>query len=218
MDAAEVLLKLATLPPGALVRAQAVLEGRTSRRHYFDGTDARLAMWVKHYVKRFSLADANRAMGYTGKAHLIRRPVVQAMVVRATNELNEKCELDAKYVRDYIRDILEFCPGDWCNPAPDGSWVISQQAYSSLPQNVKRMIEGFEVYSDGTFKVNFMSKTAALALAAKLTVVQQASSPDRLQIPWDDISRHATLDAERAIDERIAAELALDPVNGRVHQ
>lgn len=121
-------------------------------------------------------------------------------------EYEADCKLKASYVREYIHDVLEMCPVDHFVPTGDGdgSWLIDMDALRALPQRVKRLIEYIDFTRDGFARVTFISKTAALALAARFTLMQQDGTVATL--PWEKLAGEIGVgkSGAAAIEERIA--------------
>jgi hypothetical protein len=102
----------------------------------------------------------------------------------------EKSELSAEYTREYVRSVLDFQPTEYFRPALGGGWLIDEEGYSSLPTNVKRLIEEIEyrvVQGVVFLAVRFVSKTSALAMAVRLTHTGKIGSASSSSIPWDEV-------------------------------
>lgn len=125
----------------------------------------------------FHPADAARAAGYvqpsTAAYKLLKRPDIQAALGKLQREREERCQLKADQVLDYLRRVLYLNPLEWFFPSEDGGWTVSD--LSVLPPEVGELIDGMEIKTrttdDGethtTFKVTLVSKATALSLAMK---------------------------------------------------
>jgi hypothetical protein len=132
-------------------------------------------------------------------------PLVHVAVEKRMDVLDGESKLRACYVRDYIYDVLELCPTDYFQLAPNGDWCISPRDFDQLPKEVKRLVEGIELRRQGPFqyvKVSFLSKQAALALAARYTLTQKAAVSVSAGLPWAELQV-----AERAAGETIEMKL-----------
>lgn len=108
--------------------------------------------------------------------------------------------LNGEYVREYIKGIMELCPTDFFYLGEDGDWYIDPAEFRKLPQEVKRYVEGVELRmtrSGPRIKVNFVSKTAALAMAARYTLT--AKEELKLNFPWQEIIESGVTDGEQAM-------------------
>lgn len=153
--------------------------------------------------------DANRAAvkaGFKRGASLVKGRGTHVLVPDAIRErldkMSEVSELKAEFVRDYIHDVLNLCPTDCFDVNEAGDWCIDPAAFAALPHSVRRLVESIEEKHSGgkrVFKVNFVSKSQALALAARYTLTEKHEVAVA-QIPWDDISSPP----EDAIERRIA--------------
>jgi hypothetical protein len=92
--------------------------------------------------------------------------------------------------------VLRFCPADYFDPGGRGGWLISQEDYRELPQEIRCLIEEMETRtvvtetgSISTLWVRFVSKTQAMALAAKHQLgekIQATVTQERMS--WDDFA------------------------------
>lgn len=124
-----------------------------------------------------------------GKLPLSSVDVAEA-VERKLKEYEATTQLTGEFVRQLIVDILQLCPTDYFAIAEDGDWCIDPCEFAKLPHCVKRLVESVEMkWVRGTrvYKVCFISKTAALALAVKLTSVQKHELHVVQPVPWDEI-------------------------------
>jgi hypothetical protein len=114
---------------------------------------------------------------------------VQQVIMERVQELEECTKLNAEYVRNYVHGVLEFCPTDYFLLVDD-EFCIDPVAWRELPETIKRFVENVEIRKgrNGTlYTVKFVSKTAALALAAKYTLTHKVELT-QTQLPWDQIT------------------------------
>jgi hypothetical protein len=144
--------------------------------------------WVDEYCVNFNKARAAAAAGY--KRGPVDRPAVKVAIELRLEEYRDMSILDAQYVRDYIKSVLDFHPTDYFTLDRSGQWIIAPAEFRQLPDSVKRLVERVEteVTRDGRilFKVVFLSKTMALALAARYTLIEKHAVVES-QIPWDKV-------------------------------
>jgi hypothetical protein len=166
------------------------------------GLNLRQRKYVEEYTKDFNSSRAKKAAGL-GK---VRTPeIVEAVAVRVA-EQSAKSDLDAEYVRQYIKSVLDFCPLDFFEPAEGGGWLMSEENYRNMPQSAKCLIEDVEyrkIRGDVFMAVKFLSKTAALAMAARYTLTQKFES-QIATIPWDEVSRRLEQETHDPIAKRLA--------------
>jgi hypothetical protein len=171
-------------------------------------------VFVAEYVKRYNRRTAAEAAGYASEQASswqilfgeARYKLVRVAIMERIAEVEAKATLQADYVRDYIYSILELCPTDYFTLGPDGEWMIDPKQFKELPLEVKRLVEGVEakfIRGQLIFKVQFLSKTAALAMAARYTLTQKAEVEVKGAVPWDEIAS-AEKEAEDPIERRIA--------------
>ncbi len=125
----------------------------------------------------FNPTAAAKAAGYKQPSNaairLMRHPLVQAALGKEQREREERCQLKADDVLNYLRAGLFFNPLDLFTPSKDGKWHI--QNPDDLPEEVGRLIEKMKVKviekDDGTtesyFEVELVSKSTLLPLAMK---------------------------------------------------
>lgn len=195
----ELLARIAKLPD----EERRLLQDRIDK----FGLNSRQRRFVEEYVVSFDSKDAARAAGYSGTpAKKLQNHVgVQAAVDEKLAELAAKSELKAEYVREYILSILELCPTDYFMTGPRGEWMIDPELFKTLPHEVKRLVDSVElkIYrGEATFCVKFISKQAALAMAARYTLVQKVDARVT-QVPWDELAK----EAEREVADPIAQRL-----------
>jgi len=167
----------------------------------------------------FNSKEAAKRAGYKNPGpashKLLNNPLIQRALGKAQREREERCELKADDVWNYLRTALFFNPLQYFSPGPDGGWTISDP--QELPEEIGRLIESMKIVqktsTDGetetnTFEVKFVSKTEALKIAMKhcspneqeLKVIHSFDwdaldqPPERLE--FDEIEQ-AILDIER---------------------
>lgn len=92
---------------------------------------------------------------------LLLRPDVQAIIAERAKAVSDLAEMTTEaWARDLTAVALSNI-GDLYKP--DGSLV----AMHDLPEHTKRAISSVEITADGTTKIRFWSKTAALETMAK---------------------------------------------------
>jgi len=119
----------------------------------------------------------------------------------------EEADLTAVYVRKYVKDILDLSPVDYYEVLADGRVVVDFDTIKEAPREVKRLIESIETrYEKRTGEcvtiVKFVSKAAALALAAKYTLVEE-HTVNVNNVPWAEV-------AGKTIKELPAHEAKID--------
>jgi hypothetical protein len=162
-----------------------------NRQMSVEGLNVKEKVWALEYL---ASADAKRAGNRSStlcKNISCRMNVekVRSYVEGKLKYMEELCELKAEYVREYIRCVLELCPTDFFEMAPTGEWYIDPVRFATLPSNIRRLVEGLELkYVAGrkVFVVKFVSKAAALALAARYTLTQKVDATVTV-LPWDEI-------------------------------
>ncbi len=169
--------------------------------------------FVEEYIIDFNVrrAAAVAGIGEQYASGLVTgrlMPKVYAEITRRIAELEFVSELKAEYVRQYIKDVLELCPTDFFLPAPEGGWLIAQGDYGKLPHSVKRLIESIELRNirGNTFlAVQFVSKSASLAMAARYTLTQHIDATVTA-VPWDQLMQEvkdSSGTTEDAVEERV---------------
>ena len=167
------------------------------------------AAFAAHMDSRQAAAEAGfkeRRYESSRERGLMNNQLVQIKVLDSVKKFEEQTELKAKYIRDYIHSILEFCPGDHFRPTPSGEWMIDQETYDTLPAEVRRLIETMTLvnFQGATYlSVTFISKTAALSLACRYTLTQQVHLQDKQQLPWDRIAKIVERPARRSVEDRL---------------
>jgi len=193
----------------ALLDAIDALNGLPPRER--PHSDRSLSDLEERFVDTYAnMPDTKRAAKQmdipAGKAFgMLVDPPVGRAVRRKLEERADRSELTADYVRDYVFGILELCPTDYFMIDGDGDWCVDPEAFKGLPASVKRYVDSVEIKADkrnGTvrYSVKFVSKSQAMALAAKYTLTEKhAVSHAHVQVPWDEIA--ASVKALPAHDE-----------------
>lgn len=173
-------------------------------RNYKERLTVQHRRFAAEYIATGSKKEAARAAGISaGRA--LHNPGVVRMVQEGMQKMEEKCELKGEYVRQYILDVLELCPTDYFIVSETGEWMIDPENFRLLPREVKRLVEGVEVKRVGRemlWKVNFVSKQSALAMAARFTLVQKIDHRVA-QVPWEELAAQAERDVADPIAERL---------------
>lgn len=168
--------------------------------------------FVEAYVESCDKKAAGEAASFHQPGRLMKDPVVQLAIQRGMDEASEGSKLRAEYVREYIYDVLELCPTDHFFCMPNGEWCILPEHFYQLPHKVKRLVESVEQRTlprgEKMFKVEFISKRAALAMAAKYTLVEQHAVQFK-QVPWEELL-NAEAEAQKTIEMKLA-ELREEP-------
>jgi Terminase small subunit len=181
-------------------------------------TDSRTAVqmhrrhvFAREYAQHLNVRRAAISAGYALRAtihRLLRVREVEEAVNAHLAAQEAVSQLKAEYIREYILSILEFCPTDYFYVAVDGSWAIDPEKFKDLPHKVKRLVERVELkFVGGTaiYSVVFMSKTAALAMAARYTLGQyeEHESDVARSVPWDEIAGEVRMHRRVSLEERI---------------
>jgi len=140
----------------------------------------------------FCVTKAARKAGYKHPAQaankLLKNKHIRAALGKAQREREERCQLKADDVLNYLRSALFFNPLHYFRPYGDGKWLIDNP--DDLPEEVGRLIDGMEVKvveRDGEtrsyFKVTLVSKATALGLAMKHIGVEKHEVTH--SVDWD---------------------------------
>lgn len=168
--------------------------------------------FLNEYVRTMEPGKSAKRAGYFAPNNAADRllntdnEVAAAAIARVT-AAEEQSQLDAVYVRKYLKDVLDLCPTDYFLLGADGEWMIDPVQFRSLPVEVKRLVDGTEVRRVGQklfFSVQFVSKQVALALAARYTLAKadQKSANDQFFRALMGVDED---DGNEAIERRIAA-------------
>jgi phage terminase small subunit len=170
-------------------------------------------VFVREYTEHLDGRRAAKVAGYSSGGDmaykLLNTPpyvAVRAEVDRVLAVREAESELRGEYVREYIVDVMEFCPTDYFTISPDGGWTIEEDRWRDVPHKYKRLVEGIELKFVGrraVLCVKFVSKTAALAMAAKYTLTQKLAATVS-SVPWERIAKELEVEGRDAIAERLA--------------
>lgn len=164
-----------------------------------DGADPRPLSDLQHRLadEYANLADLSRVAKSTGLpigkvVKELHKPHVREATVERLLARMEKSELDGVYVRNYILGLLELCPTDWFTVMPDGRWCIDPDQFAKAPVEIKRYVDSIELRSnprtgEQSLFVKFVSKSQALSLAAKYTMVEKHQHSHTV-VPWAEIA------------------------------
>lgn len=169
----------------------------------------------RRYVEEYCIdCDRDAVAGRLGLGagdglSIFRQPAVQAAIKAKLLEEGQYSALKAEYIRDYVFHLLEFCPTDYFDLAPDGSWVVTPEKFAQVPRKVKRYVQSVEVRRYGNEQqcvVKFVSKADALRLAAKYTLVEKVEHDHHVTlVPWDSLVLEAKTQPDKLafIEQRI---------------
>lgn len=148
--------------------------------------------YVTEMATHMSTEYAQRALGY----RIAQTRELDAAVTELSKKYEESSQLRAEYVREYVHGVMELCITDFFHLDEDGDWVVDPREFDDIPREKKRYIESVEVKivrGERRYKLNFVSKTAAMALAAKLTgLLESKDKTPALQhssIPWEQLAK-----------------------------
>lgn len=144
---------------------------------------------VDEYTVHLNKGLAKEVAGYKSGTPFMKERVAKAVEEKLAKRA-EDSDLRAEYVREYIRSVLDFCPTDWFAVTEDGDWVCDPDKFAEAPFEIKRLVESVEFrYIGGRkyLKINFVSKTQAMSIAAKFTLTQKVAVATTA-IPWEEIA------------------------------
>ncbi|MBA4063620.1 MAG: hypothetical protein C0501_07890 [Isosphaera sp.] len=185
---------------------------------------AKQQAFVGAYLRTRNATRAAVAAGYPERSAHTRGSelldgktyLVAAEVRRRLDALDKRAMLDADAVLWYLHAAMLFCPADYCLPGDGGGrWRAAAEDVRAWPPEVKALVEEMEVRPDGSVRVRFVSKAAAMALAAKYQLGGKARVVVQ-QIDWSGLLRGGPPDPD-PVEERIRAIEALpdpDPADG----
>jgi hypothetical protein len=190
-------------------------------------------VWITEYLIDLNGTRAARVAGYqhpdVAAAKLLnpaKFPLVAAEVKKALAQKELSALMTADEVRRYIHTILKFCPGDYCLPGRKGNqrgWLIEEGDYWRLPQDIRQLIEEVEERTQvvetraGTkvtkkfLWVRFVSKTAALALAAKYAFTEKHSVVQVQGLNWDELFASVPREPPDLIEAEITKAISPPP-------
>lgn len=170
--------------------------------------------WLAEFFVDFDSTRCSKLHGLQRFGHLMGHVENLREFENKLAKIEEETQLKAKYVREYIYELLEFYPGDWFRPNGEGHWVIDEAAFQAIPHKVKRFIKDFRLCDGGQIAVQFISKEKALELAARFTLIQKVENQNN-SVPWHELARAAILPRDDELNKRIAA--VGPPLNGAAH-
>jgi len=164
-----------------------------------NGVQPELNVFEKHLVDEYAHSGCWKttaeALGITkGRAQYaaLHNPDIGPAIRAKLDERAARSELKADRVRATILDILDLCPTDYFTKLENGLWCIDPDEFRKVPVEVRRLVESVELKKDRasgdiTLNVKFMSKSQALALAAKYTLVEKHDINLNV-VPWAQIA------------------------------
>lgn len=163
------------------------------------------------YTHSFDVKKAAEVVDRTNGrvAQTLAEPAVQRWISDKLVERERRSELKADYVREYIHSILELCPTDYFSQLPNGMWCVDPEDFKKVPKQVRRLVESVELKLDKKsneiiLNVKFVSKSQALALAAKYTLIEE-HNVNVSQVPWAEIAADVKILDIDPIEQEIAA-------------
>ena len=152
---------------------------------------------------RWCAQEAARIAGYKYPKQegyrLLQKPVIKEALGRAQRQREERCELKADAVIEYIRVGLFLNPLDYFHPTEDGKWVITDPKL--LPREVGQLIESMKLRVTETdeettsfFEVQLVSKAKLLELACKHLGLtrEQVTVAGKVNVNWEDLLSRKT--------------------------
>lgn len=196
-----------------------------------DGITPKQALFIDEFVKHGDGKKAAMKLGVSDKSagpmaatwlSPDHYPLVAQEVKDKMAALEERSMLTAEYTRRFMYDVLSVNLLNYFEPGENGAWELTMSAVKSLPPEVAVLIESFEqvtinLKGGGQIKkllVKLISKTAALALAARYTLVAKHSiqaSPQMVDF-MELAKRAAEKKAAKEIEARISGVSVLTPV------
>jgi hypothetical protein len=163
---------------------------------------AKQKVFIDEYVASKSPTDAARKAGFAvpnvmGFRLLDEKqfPLVAAACKTALARQSERALKKGDDILKFIHGVMYTNWSRWFLPGDDGTWTVSESDYKNLPDEVGQFIEeitkhvreddsGREVW----FKVRLVSKTTAMALAAKHQLGEKMTITN-VSVNWDDLLR-----------------------------
>jgi hypothetical protein len=138
----------------------------------------------------------------------LREEHVAEAVIDKMIERMDRSELDADYVRNYIHTLLELCPTDYFSKLPNGLWCINPDDFRKVPKEIRRLVESVELKLDKrsgdiVLNVKFISKSQALSLAAKYTMIEKHAHLHAEAPPWAEIAGAVKVDEKDELEQLI---------------
>lgn len=160
-----------------------------------------------------NLRYVSREHGIRGEqlSKVFKRPTARAIMGQLAEVIRADVALKQDEVHKLLRDVLELCPTDFCQPGINGGWLIDAAIFDAIPRSIKRLIEKVEykrVNGNWLLHVEFISKTSVLAMACKHILGQKIDATVRVQqLDWDKV-------VDDPIEQRIAAEYQNNELGG----
>jgi len=169
------------------------------------------AMFVLEYLADpgFSASNAARKAGYKHPAQaagkLLKNTRILKILGKEKRLREERCKLTGDNVLQCLKTALFFNPLDYFYPSENGGWNITD--ISALPTEVGQLIESMKIKvtqnPDGStssiFEVQLVSKSTALSLAMKHTMVERHEV--KQVIDWSPLYKEPT--EENSIDKAL---------------
>lgn len=163
---------------------------------------------ANEYINTLSKVAAERA-GNVGAGCVnatLKKPAVKEYLEKYIAQVERYTNLKQEYIREYLYDVLEFCPTDWFQPGEDGHWYLAPDLMNNLPRQVKRMVQQISLVKmrgGGTsLQIQLVPKTQALALACRYLMTQKVEIVPTRQVDWDALADNSP----DPVKLRIAAE------------
>jgi len=148
-------------------------------------------VWVSDYLTDMDPARASKRTGISGGwKSMLSRPQVAAAVEMHMAVRDAVSVLKAEYIKQYLLDVLELCPLDFVEVTHDGDFVCDINTFRAAPREIQRLVERFEIvwyHGRRRLRIEFVSKSSALAMAAKYTLVQKFQGAVAA-LPWDQVA------------------------------
>ena len=148
----------------------------------------------------FNITQAARNAGYKNPSQAAYKLVKDARIQRAIGKMQkqrmDRLELTADEVLGYLASVLRYNPLKFFVPGENGFEITDP---TTIPEEIGELIEGIEVshsrdkdgeITESRFKVNLVSKAAALKLAMKhcgLEAPKEVNVNLQKQISWDQV-------------------------------
>jgi len=173
-----------------VAKSKATVKGRLLTR--------KQAVFVRELLASNSVSSAAIAAGSSPKsasamgAQWLKHPKVAAALEKERSLLLLRARKSADDIVEYLQIAMYFVPSRYFQPGGRGGWMIDEDNYRNLPDEIGRLIEEVETrhrrvtLPDGTeidrlhFWVKFVSKTKVTAMMSKyLLGVRHTLVPDQ---------------------------------------
>lgn len=180
--------------------------------------------------------EAGFAVPHVAGAKLMNRdenPLVVAYVEAELAKRSERAKKSGDDVLQYIHTCMFFNPLRYFLPGSEGGWEISKDMLKELPDHIACFIDSLEtttsektdsqgnvVSTETTYKIKFVSKVAAMTLAAKHQLGDKVNQNVKVTLNWDDLFKSVTPPGLRSIDpsEELFAQDDIEQVIANVEQ